>query len=70
MCECGPFQTRRHDDLADVYADILAEAGGFVRRELFVPELTTSRAEAWLDVWAYGVAELPDCLVDVTVRHP
>ncbi|CAK0833281.1 unnamed protein product, partial [Prorocentrum cordatum] len=45
-------------------------AGGYVRRELFVPELTTSRAEVWLDVWAYGVAELPDCLVDVTVRHP
>ena len=70
MCERGPFRTRRHDDLADVYADILAEAGGYVRRELFVPELSTSRAEAWLDVWAHGVPELPDCLIDVTVRHP
>ena len=26
--------------------------------------------EAWLDVWGYGVAELPDLLLDVTVRHP
>ena len=25
--------------------------------------------DAFLDVWAYGIAELPDLLVDITVRH-
>mgnify|MGYP000597634931 CR=1 FL=1 len=26
--------------------------------------------DAFLDVWAYGIAEFPDLLVDLTVRHP
>ena len=25
---------------------------------------------AWLDVWSYGIPELPDVLLDITVRHP
>ena len=68
-CPCGPLRTRRHDDLADVYADIFDEIGGIARREIFVPELSGTE-EAWLDVWGYGVPELPDALLDVSVRHP
>ena len=63
-----PLRTLRHDCLADVYADILEEAGAVARREVFVQELS-HRQEAWLDVWGFGVPELPDALLDVTVRH-
>ena len=70
VCPCGPFANFRHNDIAEVYAEIFEEAGAYARREVFVPELTTTSAEAWLDVWAFGVPEIPDCLVDVTVRHP
>ena len=48
-------------------------AGGIARREIFVPELcrdVRDQKEAWLDVWIYGIPEIPDALVDVTVRHP
>ncbi|CAK0859838.1 unnamed protein product [Prorocentrum cordatum] len=31
---------------------------------------TQAASEAWLDVWCHGVPELPDCLVDFTIRHP
>ena len=68
-CPCGPLRTFRHDDLADVYADVLEESGAIARREIFVPELSGSK-EAWLDVWGYGLPEAPDLLLDVTVRHP
>ena len=68
-CLRGPLRTRKHDDLADIYADVLDEAGGIARREAFVQELSGKR-EAWLDVWAMGIPELPDLLLDVTVRHP
>ena len=63
------FRTARHDGIADVYADIMEESGAYVRQEVCVLEFSNQK-EAWLDVWAYGVPELPDCLVDVTVRHP
>ena len=59
----------RHNGFADLYADIVEEVGGIARREVFVPEFT-NQTEAWLDVWAYGIQELPDALLDVTVRHP
>jgi len=68
-CPCGPLCTHKHTDLAEVYADILDEVGGIARREVFVPELSRQQ-EAWLDVWAYGIPESPDVLLDVTVRHP
>ena len=68
-CPCGPLRTRRHDDLADVYADIAEEAGAIARREVFVKELSSAN-EAWLDVWAYGLPEATDILLDITVRHP
>ena len=69
-CGCGPLRTRRHNDIADVYADILEEVGALVRREVFVPEFSASGREAWLDVWAYGVQEFHDALLDITVVHP
>ena len=69
-CKCGPFRNFRHNDVAEVYADIIEEVGGYSRREVFVPEFSTNNKEAWLDVWGYGVPELPDCLLDITVRHP
>ena len=70
ICGCGPLRTRRHNDIAEVYADILEEVGALVRREIFVPELSGSGREAWLDVWAYGIQEFPDALLDITVAHP
>ena len=73
-CERGPMRTRRHDDIADIVAEIGEETGGIARREVFVPELcrepSRMHKEAWLDVWLYGIPEMPDVLVDVTVRHP
>ena len=69
ICPCGPLRIARHNGLADLYADIIEEIGGIARREVFVPEFS-SRAEAWLDVWAYGIQEMPDALLDITVRHP
>ena len=55
--------------MAEVYADIADECGALSRREVFVPELSTSK-EARLDVWAYGLFDVPDLLLDITVRHP
>ena len=69
-CKRGPFTNFRHDDLAEVYAEITEEIGGYARSEVFVPEFSTEAEEAWLDVWGFGVQELPDILIDVTVRHP
>ena len=68
-CGTGPLRTHRHDGLADIYTKIFEEVGAVARREVFVPELT-GVAEAWLDVWGYGLVELPDALLDITVRHP
>jgi hypothetical protein len=68
-CPCGPLRNQRHDELAEIYADILEEAGGIARREVHVEELSGVK-EAVLDVWAYGIQELPDLLLDITVRHP
>ena len=68
-CPSGPLRTRRHDDLAECHADIAEEAGAVVRREVYVDELSGT-SEAWLDVWAYGLPEATDILLDITVRHP
>ena len=68
-CDPGPLRTFRHNDLSDIYAEILEEVGAVVRQEAFVPEFSTAK-EAWLDVWAYGLPELSDLLLDLTVRHP
>ena len=65
----APLRTFRHDDLSDIYAEIFEDVGVVARREVFVPEFS-GREEAWLDVWAYGILELPDALLDITVRHP
>ena len=69
-CDTGPLRIFRHNDLADVYAAILEEVGAVVRQEVFVPEFSTENKEAWLDVWAYGLPDLSDLLLDITVRHP
>ena len=69
QCGTGPLRNFRHDDLADIYAGIFEEVGALARREVFVPEFLANE-EAWLDVWAYGIMELPDVLLDITVRHP
>ena len=59
-----------HEELADIWADIMEETGATVRRELFVQDMSSPQREAWLDVAAYGVPELAGLLFDVTVRHP
>ena len=69
-CPCGPLTVLRHEGLADVWANVFEEIGGVPRRELFVAELSTPNAEAWLDIAALGVPELAAMLFDVTVRHP
>ena len=69
-CECGPCRNDRHDELVEVYADIMEEAGAHARREVFVQEFSGNARDAFLDTWGFGTPELPDCLVDVTVRHP
>ena len=68
-CPVGPLRTRRHNDVAEEYASILEEVGGIARREIYVPELS-HETEAILDVWGYGIPELQDLLLDVTVHHP
>ena len=68
-CPIGPLRNQRHDNLADEYATILEECGAIARREAYVHEMSDHR-EAWLDVWALGVPELPDLLLDITVRNP
>ncbi|CAE8609268.1 unnamed protein product [Polarella glacialis] len=68
-CGTGPLPTFRHNEIADIYADILEEVWALARREVFVPEFS-AETEAWLDVWGYGIPELRDVLLDITVRHP
>jgi hypothetical protein len=68
-CPCGPLRNQWHDELSEIFADILEEAGGIARREFYVEELSGAR-EAVIDDWAYGTPELPHLLLDVTVRHP
>ena len=67
-CPTRPWRNHRHSSLCEAYAEIFDDIGAYVRREVYVQEMSAS--DAILDVWAFGVAELPDLLVDVTVRHP
>jgi hypothetical protein len=69
-CSYGPLRIKRHDDLADCLADMIAETGAHVRREAYVRALCTPAHEAWLDIWAFAGLRIQDLLVDVTVRHP
>ena len=69
-CPCGPLTNLCHNAIADRYGDICAEAGAVVRREAFIPELTTPEQEAWMDILLLGHSELGGILGDVTVRHP
>ena len=69
LCGTGPLRTLRHDCLADIYAAIFEDIGAVARREVYVQELSGTQ-EAWLDMWGFGVPELPDALLDITVRHP
>ena len=55
--------------MADECASILEERGGISRREAYVHEFSADK-EAWLDVWALGIPETPDLLLDITVRNP
>ena len=68
-CNVGPWRNFRHSSLCDTWSDIFDELGAYVRREALVPEMCTS-VDAVLDIWAFGITELPDLLADVTVRHP
>ena len=70
LCEHGPLRNKRHNDYAEEVGEIVAEAGALVRRETPIAEFTTSTAEAVLDVWGFGCRDLPDLLLDVTIRHP
>ena len=65
-----PLAILRHENLADAWADIAQETGAIVRRDVFVLEFSIAKEEAWLDVWAGGLPELSDVLLDVTIRHP
>ena len=70
ICGHGPLRNRRHNNYADEVGELAAETGGTVRREAPVAELTTENAEAILDVWCFGCHEMPDLLLDITIRHP
>ena len=73
----GPVRQAVHAELADTICDFIEEGGAYARREAFVKEIrprcSTGRrqhTEAYLDVWGWGTVDIPDLLVDVTVRHP
>ena len=82
-CMIGPARYALHHALSDKLCALGSEAGAIARREVFVPEFqsTTSRRmdqddddeahrkAAFLDVWIFGLADLPDLLVDVTFRN-
>jgi hypothetical protein len=75
LCMTGPVRQAVHGELADVLCEFIEEAGARARREAFVQEIRprgTRRqcTEAFLDVWGWGSADIPDLLVDVTWRHP
>ena len=41
-----------------------------VRREAWVKEFSTPRADAWLDIWAFGGLQAPELILDMTLRYP
>ncbi len=71
LCGTGPWRNQRHNALCEVWGDIFEEIGGHSRLEAFVEELCRGcRRDAIIDVWAHGLADTPDILADITVRHP
>ena len=69
-CQYGLLRIKRHDEYADLLADIIAETGAHVRREAFIRQFTNPSHEAWLDIWAFGAVHVQDLIVDVSIRHP
>ena len=82
-CMTGPVRQAVHAEIADLLCEFIEEGGGQARREAFVGEFRVRHTgarwrqrreqqykEAFLDVWGWGTAEIPDLLVDVTWRHP
>ena len=78
-CMTGPVRQAIHAELADVVCEFIEEAGARARREAYLQEFRPcGRAarrqrqdkEAFLDVWGWGSADIPDLLVDITLRHP
>ena len=39
-CPRGPLRNASHDELADIYSDIIEESGSLARREVFVQKLS------------------------------
>ena len=75
LCMTGPVRQAVHGELADVLCEFIEASGARARREAFVREIRprgTRRqyTEAFLDVWGWGSADIPDLLIDVTWRHP
>ena len=77
LCMTGPVRQAVHAEFADVLCEFIEEGGARARREAFVHEIRPRGAngrrqftEAFLDVWGWGSADIPDLLVDVTWRHP
>ena len=68
-CSYGPLRNTHHNEMADLVARMSQEAGATVTRETPIREFQTDRL-AILDVTAFGIAEIVDLIVDVTVRHP
>ena len=80
-CMMGPARYSLHHAACEQLCGFCAEAGAVPRREVFVPEFAASRTKhtatddderrkaAFLDVWAFGTAEVSDLLADVTFRH-
>ena len=70
ICPTGPLVVARHGEICELVGGFHAETGAVVRREALVPEFHKNSVDAFLDVWAFGVPEISDLLLDVTVRHP
>ena len=80
-CMIGPARYALHHGACDTVCGFCTETGAVSRREVFVPEFAAStskhltaeddeaRKAAFLDVWAFGTAEVNDMLLDITFRH-
>ena len=77
LCMIGPVRQAVHAEFADVLCEFIEEAGAHARREAYVREFRPHggarsrwrRPEAFLDVWGWGTAEIPDLLIDGAWRH-
>ena len=41
-----------------------------VRHEAYMKSFSTEAGDAWLDIWAFGGLQVPELILDMTVRHP